>query len=320
MAANQTPASDRLSRLLAMVPYLLERQGIDLADAAHHFEITVDTLVEDLQLLFVCGLPGHLPDDLIEAEWESGKVYLDNADAIARPLRLGMDEAVALLAGLRTLADAPGAADIDALAGAQAKLTEATGDAGRAAGAVTVTLDDEADTDLVARLRDAVTGSRRIHLSYLVPGRDEATERDVDPMRVVSLSGHWYLEGWCHRAEDVRLFRLSRVLDAEVLDVDGTPPAEAVGRDLDQLFTPAPSDLVITLHLAPEAGWVVDAYAATVLEQGPQGQRVEIRAAETGWLIQLALRSGGAVRVLAPDEVAHAVAAAADAALANYLG
>ena len=65
-------------------------------------------LEADLELLFVCGTPGHMPDDLIEAEWEGGRVYLGNADTIARPLRLGVDEALALIVGLRALAAVPG--------------------------------------------------------------------------------------------------------------------------------------------------------------------------------------------------------------------
>ena len=68
-------------------------------------------------------------------------------------------------------------------------------------------------------------------------------------------TGRWYLEAWCHRAEAVRLFRLDRVLSARVLDgVDGTPPPEAVSRDLDDgLFTPAPTTSVVVLDLAPRA-------------------------------------------------------------------
>ena len=104
-------ATQRLSRLLAMVPWLVNRQGVELAEAARHFGITEQQLVKDLELLFVCGTPGHMPDDLIEAEWDSGQVYLDNAEEIARPLRLAPDEAVALIAGLRTLADVPGLAE-----------------------------------------------------------------------------------------------------------------------------------------------------------------------------------------------------------------
>ncbi len=326
MSTTPQSAADRLSRLLAMVPYLLRRQGIELDAAARHFDISEEQLVQDLQLLFVCGLPGHLPDDLIEAEWESGQVYLDNADAISRPLRLGMDEAVTLLAGLRTLAEAEGAADVEALAGAQAKLTEATGDAARAAGSVAVSLDDEADPALLARLRGALDAHRRVHLSYVVPGRDETTERDVDPMRVLSLGGHWYLEGWCHRAQDVRLFRLSRMLQAIVLDLDGTPPDTAVGRDLDDLFVAAPTDLWLTVRLTPEQAWVSDAYGGVPADDpasdGPagtgEGELVVLRAAETGWLRQLALRTGGGVQVLAPAAVAAEVRSQALAALARY--
>ena len=70
-------------------------------------------------------------------------------------------------------------------------------------------------------VQTALTGRRRVHLRYLVPSRDETTERDVDPMRLFTAEGHSYLEGWCHRADDVRLFRLDRVVDVEVLDVAG---------------------------------------------------------------------------------------------------
>ena len=164
-AAPPVSATDRLSRLLAMVPYLVSRQGVPLADAATEFGITESQLVKDLELLFVCGTPGHMPDDLIDVDWEDGRVFLTNADTIARPLRLGVDEALALLVGLRALAD----------------------------------------------VRRALEGGRRVHLTYFVPSRDETTERDVDPMRVLLVDGRWYLEGWCRRAEDVRLFRMDRV-------------------------------------------------------------------------------------------------------------
>lgn len=315
-----TGASDRLSRLLAMVPYLLARQGVPLAEAARHFEITEDELVKDLELLFVCGLPGHMPDDLIEADWQSGHVYLDNADTIARPLRLGLDEAVTLLVGLRTLASAPGAGDRDALDGALAKLSEATGDAGRAAGSVAVALDDDVEGSVLAAARTALASRRRLHLRYLVPGRDEATERDVDPMRVVSLAGRWYLEGWCHRVDDVRLFRLGRVLACEVLDVDGTPPPQARSRDLDdELFTPSPNDVLVTLDLGPRSRWLVDHYRPEGSQERPDGRlRVRLRTADTGWLRQLVLRSGGGVVVVAPAEVADQVARDATDALARY--
>ena len=106
-----------------------QRQGVAARRGRRGVRHHRAQLVKDLELLFVCGTPGHLPDDLIEADWESGQVFLGNADAIARPLRLSVDEALALLAGLRTLAELPGLDERDALESALAKLEAAAGDA-----------------------------------------------------------------------------------------------------------------------------------------------------------------------------------------------
>lgn len=181
-------ATARLSRLLAMVPWLLQRQGVPLPEAARHFGISEDQLVKDLELLFVCGTPGHLPDDLIDADWESGRIFLDNAEAISRPLRLGVDEAVALLAGLRTLADVPGLHDRDVLATVIDKLSAAAGEAAQRADAVHVDLSRGAQEPVLAAARDAVRRRRRVRLRYLVPSRDETTDRDVDLMPQSRLS------------------------------------------------------------------------------------------------------------------------------------
>jgi predicted DNA-binding transcriptional regulator YafY len=314
-------ATQRLSRLLAMVPWLLQRQGVRLAEAARHFGISEDQLVKDLELLFVCGTPGHLPDDLIEADWESGRIFLDNADAIARPLRLGVDEAVALLAGLRTLADVPGLHDHDVLATVLDKLSTAAGEAAGRADALHVDISRGAQEPVLAAARDAVRLGRRVRLRYLVPSRDETTDRDVDLMRVVNVGDRWYLEGWCHRAEDVRLFRVDRVLDVAVLDVDGTPPpgvAPRLGPRAGErdLFAASDDDLVVTVELEPGARWVAEYYPVEAVEELPAGRlRVRLRTASQDWLPRLALRLGGGLVVIAPDEVADRVTALADAAL-----
>jgi proteasome accessory factor C len=313
-------ATERLARLLAMVPWLLSHQGAPLEEVAAEFGIEQSQLVKDLELLFVCGLPGHMPDDLIEADWESGKVYLGNADAIARPLRLGIDEALALIVGLRALADVPGLGDRDAVVRALAKLEEAAGTAASVADSVHVDLDRTPRPDVVGACDDAVRRRRRLHIRYLVPHRDETTERDVDPMRVLHLDGRWYLEGWCHRAEAVRLFRLDRIMDARVLDVDGTPPPSARSRDLDAgVFAPGPDDLLVTLDLLPRSRWVVDYYPVDSVEERADGVlRVRLRTADTAWLRQLVLRLGGGGRVVDPPALAQAVTVVAREALDAY--
>lgn len=311
-------ATDRLSRLLALVPYLVSRQGIPLTEAAAEFGITESQLVKDLELLFVCGTPGHLPDDLIEVDWDDGHVYLSNADAIARPLRLGVDEALALLVGLRALADVPGLHDRDALQRTLLKLEAAAGDS--AAVSTQVRVEVEAQGPL-AEVRRALAEGRRVHLTYFVPARDETTERDVDPMRVLLVDGRWYLEGWCRRAEDVRLFRLDRVEALAVLDLAAEVPPEAPERDLAEgLFVASPDDALVTMELHPPAHWVVDYYPVEDVEELPGDVLlVRLRVADDGWLRQLALRLGGALRVLDPPELIEDIAGTARRALEGYV-
>ena len=311
-------ATDRLSRLLALVPYLVSRQGIPLAEVAAEFGITESQLVKDLELLFVCGTPGHLPDDLIEVDWDDGRVYLGNADAIARPLRLGVDEALALLVGLRALADVPGLHDRDALQRTLLKLEAAAGESGSASAQVRVEVEVQGP---LADVRRALAGGRRVHLTYFVPARDETTERDVDPMRVLLVDGRWYLEGWCRRAEDVRLFRLDRVEALTVLDVAAEVPAAAAERDLvEGLFVASPADVLVTLELAPPAHWVIDYYPVEEVVELPDDRLlVRLRVADDGWLRQLALRLGGALRVVDPPDLAERVTAAARTALEAYV-
>jgi proteasome accessory factor C len=156
-----------------------------------------------------------------------------------------------------------------------------------------------------------------------VAARDETTERDVDPMRVVGMDGRWYLEGWCHRAEDTRMFRVDRIEELTVLDVDGTPPAGARERDLSEgTFRPAPDDLVVTLRLLPGATWVADYYPVESAQDVPAadggGLLVRMRTADTAWLRRLVWRLGGGGTVVDPPEVVAEVRDGAAAALTAY--
>ncbi|MGB5951191.1 MAG: YafY family protein [Ornithinimicrobium sp.] len=313
-------ATDRLDRLLTMVPWLMRNQGIDIAEAADTFGVSTEKIVEDLQLLFVCGTPGHLPDDLIEASWEGGKVYVGNADTISHPLRLNRDEALALIVALRTLSASPGAGEGDAIDRALAKLEAAAGDSvsAGAAASVSVTIEsDETQQQRLTQVREALAGGRRIHLTYVVASRDEATERDVDPMRVLSVDGRWYAEGWCHRAHDVRLFRLDRIESLRVLDVDGTPPPEAVSRPIGPgVFAGKDTDMLITLLIDPSAAWIADQFPVEDTAQREDGSlEVRLRAADPRWLVRLVWRLGGSARVLAPPYVVQMVRDGAASAL-----
>jgi proteasome accessory factor C len=310
----------QLPRLLALVPYLLQHPGVQTAEAAALFGVTEEQLRRDLNLLWVCGLPGHGPGDLIDLEFEGDTITLFEPAGVTRPLRLAADEALALLVALRTLSDTPGLADRDAVDRALAKIEEAAGAAASPSQRVEVALDGE--ERVLPVVRDALERKRRLHLDYYVPGRDETTARDVDPMRLLLVDGHSYLEGWCRRVEAVRLFRLDRVVSIALLEIAAELPPAATERDISQgLFQPSEADLLVVLALGPGAHWVADYYPCESVEDVGDGTLIaRLRTPETSWLVRLALRLGSSARVVEPPEVAAQVRTAAAKALAAYSG
>ena len=320
MTAAPGGTADQLPRLLALVPYLLARPGVRLAEVAATFGVTEDRLRKDLNLLWVCGLPGHGPGDLIDVEFEGDTITLTEPAGVTRPLRLTVDEALALVVALRALAETPGLVERDAVDRALVKVEQAAGAAAGPAHRVEVSV--EGEDRVLPVVRTALAERRRLHLSYYVPGRDETTERDVDPVRLLLVQGRSYLEAWCRRAEGVRLFRLDRVADLQVLDAPAEPPVDLEPRELSEgLFRPSPDDLLVTLALRPGAAWVADYHPCeSVVEQDDGGLVVTLRARDTSWVRRLVLRLGEQGQVLAPRELADAVRADARAALRAYEG
>jgi len=312
-------ATDRLQRLLALLPYVVSRNTVGLADTAAAFGVTERQLVDDLNLLWCVELRSPDPYCPIDLSYEGGEIMVSEAPT-DRPLRLGVDEASALLVALRMLAEVPGLEDRSALSRTIAKLEAAAGEAAVASAQVAVQVDRPPGGHLLDEIRDALDRHRLIHLSYYVPGRDEATERDVDPMRLLVVEGRTYLEGWCRRAEAVRLFRLDRVLGLTVLPDAAQVPAGAQPRDLDQgLFRPSDSDERVTVELTPNGRWVSEYYPCEETTELGEGRlRVTLRTPDTRWVRRLALRLGDDGTVIGPPALVAQIRDDAAAALANY--
>jgi len=325
-ASTVGTATERLQRLLALVPYVVSRNVVGMAETAAAFGVTERELVDDLNLLWCVELRSPDPYCPIDLSYEGGEIVVSEAEAIARPLRLGVDEACALLIALRMLADLklPSISDGTALSRTIAKLESAAGSAAGPSAQIAVEADGPSQSaaarSAAAQITGALSRGRRLHIRYYVPGRDEATERDVDPMRLLAVEGLSYLEGWCRRADDVRLFRLDRILAIEELDVASEVPDSAEHVDVDHgLFRPSPLDVEVELELSPVGRWVADNYPCEQIDELPEGRlRIRLRTPDTQWVRRLALRLGEAGRVISPPELAEQVIADATAALSHY--
>jgi len=312
---QQRTSVDRLGRLLNLVPYLLARPGIRVADAAADLGVTERQLREDLELLWVCGLPGYGPGDLIDMAFDGDRVTVTYDAGIDRPLRLTQDEALALVVALRMLAETPGTGTRDAIERALAKIENAAGDLADAP--VTVAL--PADTERLDALRAAVEGGRALHLTYYTAARDETTERVVDPLRVVMVGGRAYLEAWCRRAEATRMFRVDRIDAFTVLDEPAAPPPHVDLHDIsDGVFHPTPDLPLVTLRLGRGSRWITEYYPYEQVRRDGDEWRVTMRVTDLGWAQRLLIGLGPDVTVVGPPELVERIRAQAATALDQY--
>jgi len=314
-------ASERLLRLLGMIGYLDRNDGVSVDQLAEHFGVTSSQVMADVDTLWMSGTPGYYPHDLIDFDADSydrGEIRLTEARGMTRPLRLGTREAVTLVAALSTMvADLGPTLDPEHLAVLRSTLDKLTAATGEAANAVDVRLAVDGRPDVVAAIRRALADGRRLRIRY-VNASDVTSDRDVDPLRLTTSDERSYLQAWCLRAGDERLFRLDRVLAAEVLDAPAEPHPGA-GRGATAEFRPDPAGDVVTLHLRSTGRWVAESVPVEDVRNLPDGTfEVDLRIGQPAFLRNLLLQAAEDLLAVRPPEVARDVAARARAALAAY--
>lgn len=290
-------AEQRLARILAIVPWVAAAGGPTITEICDRFGMTERELMADLDLLLFCGVYPFTPDTLIEVDVDDGRVWLRFADYFRRPLRLTAPEALALLSAGAALLSVPGAsaAGDGALGSALGKIEEVLG-VGRDE-ALDVAL-GSAEPAVLDAVRTATATRHKVQLDYYSFGRDGRSERVVQPWRVFHAAGHWYLSGYCETARAERLFRVDRILAAEVLaDASPDPPTTPA-----EVFHPDTADPVVVLDLAPAAAWVAERYPHEGADVAPDGRiRLRLRAGERAWLERLLLALGDDATVVEGD-------------------
>jgi proteasome accessory factor C len=302
-SAATSRASDRLRRLLVLVPYLVKHPGTEMAEITRLFGVRQDELTSDLNLLFVSGLPPYGPGDLIGVAIEDERVWIDMADYFSRPLRLTRAEALALYLRGTALAVTPGLREATALASALRKLEERLGPEtlGELAERVEAAEGGKPAETLDA-LRKAVAGNERVRIEYYAASSAETTAREVDPEEVFFAIGNWYVAAFDHRSGEERLFRADRIRSVEPTGETFEPRGLAgAGR---ALYTPTERDVPVRLLLHPAARWVGEYYEVDAETETPAGDlEVQLPASRLEWVARLVLRLGGEAEVLSPPQL-----------------
>jgi len=306
-----TPRGPDVMRMLTLVPWLLERPGIDIDRIAEAFATDPDVIRLELDHLEYCGLPGLGGGDLIEVAMVDDTVVVSMADELRRPMRTTPAETMRLLLAASLAEPLLGPA-AEPLTRAIARLRAVL----RVPEDAVAVVEPEPD-DLVPVLRAAIAERRRVRMSYR--GRTDATavDRDLDPWRLDLVEGAWYLHAHDHGAAAGRIFRLDRAADVRVLAEPATVP---VPEDLEPpRYVPSPDDPEVELELRGRGTWLLDAVTVepggTIAESGTRTVRVRVGAQE--WFARLVLMAAGDAVVRTSGAVRDRVAERARAGLSR---
>jgi proteasome accessory factor C len=310
--------AQRLRRLLFIVPYVAKHpEGVLVEQLAKLLGAERDELLADLDLLSQVGPPDGDPGEYLLVSVEEGRVFVDLAHRLTRPLRLTPAEGCSLLLGIRTMRES-GIAPFDAaMQSAEKKLLSALGrDAGEAQNLATSTVVAEPDAAVAAHLRILVTSARqrqRVTMDYASASKHRSERRPVDPYGIVHHAGEWYVVGHCHNRGDVRTFRIDRIAELKPTGERFERPAdfdlEAYRRE--RLYVPSADAVTVRIQLDPlavtriGASWPVG--EVTMQDDGSAELLVDCEGFEwvTGWVLGL----GRHAWIVGPEEARFAMAA-----------
>lgn len=310
---SRSTAGERVRRLLALVPWVTANSPVSVEEVCDRFGLSRKALLADLDVLPFVGVPPYTPDTMIAVDIDDDQISVFLTEPFDRPLRLTEPEALAMIAAGRSIRAVQGADAHDPLQRALTKLADSLGvDPDQ----VLVDLGGAAD-DTLQTVLAAAEEHRQVEIDYYTYGRDDRSVRVVDPHRVIADQGSWYLVGWCHRSDDVRVFRVDRISTAVLLDSTFDPVSEPTGWDR---YAPSAGDPRVTLELDPPARWVPERYPCDDVELLDDGRtRVRMPVSARPWLERLLVTLGPHARVVeAPEDLATAGADAAARIVSRY--
>ena len=291
----------RLARILALIPYVLSKDGVEVREILERFGYDEAQLTKDLNTVFVCGLPGYGPGELMEAYIDGDEVVIDAADYFARAPKLTSTEALSLLAaGLAIVGAGQASPELESAVNKLVKVVMP--DAGSA-----ITVDVSGEPETLERLRGAAADRNVVRITYRSLSREAETVRDIEPWAVFTTLGNWYVQGHCRLVDAERVFRVDRIRRLEVLEEGFERPSGIPEPGV--TYSPSDDDVVARIALSRQAAWVLDYYPVELVKETKSTTEILFYSPDAEIPARLLLRLGAGAKLLAGDEVRARVAA-----------
>ena len=302
MSKNVSAPLLRTARLLDLVPFLNTHQGIALKELAAHFDVTPTQMSADLMTLWMCGLPGYTPLELMDLEFESGFVTIRNAATLAKPRTITFQEGVALLLGLDLVASSIPEDRKDLQTSVESLRTRLTKMLGVP---VKLSVVAAASGAVSTNISQAVQANSGLEIRYHSLYKDQISDRSIMPVDLYESNGHQYVRAYCFTANDYREFRVDRIESATAAAVPAHVSAQGVNQE----------KITFQITAKSHSRDVAERFAITDMELATA---IELSSYSRQWIERSVMASGAAVILNSPLEIRAELAKKAQLMLNRY--
>jgi len=303
MAKSSTTPLEQTARLLDLVPFLLSHQGISLADLAKHFKVERDVIIDDLNTLWMCGLPGYTPLELIDLAFDSGYVTIRNAAPLAYVRTMSSAEIVSLALGLDLLRE-----NSEKLGEDQSKRIERLSALLRKQIGEQITIASSSHTAHRSVVALSISQRVPVQMTYYSSNSDHKSQRLVTAYDFFQENEVEYFQAYCHSSKGMRTFRVDRIVEVSLADEEAEIPSGQVEKN-ERIRVGA---TVRSLDRTNAEAFRLD------FAQLQVGAGVTLEAFSPEWLIRAIMAGAGSLAVDDPAEFRLQIRESVDATIALY--
>lgn len=298
-------AANRALRTMDLIPFILENPGISIENLANQFSVTEKQIEDDLQLIFMCGLPGYTPYELIDLVFEDGVVSIIDPQVLDKPRRFSKSELVVIVLGLQILGELNNsnsvrANQIKALSDKILKLGNSNS---------VLINSGQNNSPYVDIVLNAISLRKSLIIEYHSMIKDEITNRIILPRYLYFLNGNLYLNALDLDAKADRVFKLNLIKKCEV----GSATEN-------QTYESNEYEIQVELEIDKQFVNFIERNSSVItnIQENKDSYRVDLMVSNMEWLKRSILSYSPGITVISPVLLATEVREVASSLMSAY--
>jgi len=298
-------AAVRALRSMDLIPYVLENPGVSIAELSARFSVTQAQIESDLQLVFMCGLPGYTPYELIDVAFEDGVVSIIDPQVLDKPRKFSSNEIVVIALGLKILIDIN-----QTNSTALTKLKQLSDKIVKLGSNKSILMaGDVSAFPFFEIISKGISEQRVLDLQYHSLTKDEITQRKVLPEKLYFLNGSLYLSAIDTDIDSDRVFKVDLIKECKIGE-------RVAGKKVLESST----EITVILDVQKSNRNFIERNSSiiTAMQENDDLIRVHLQVSNLEWIKLTVLSNAPGITVVSPEPLANAVKQSARDLLALY--